>query len=215
MRVLRGFIHAQASGKLVVSLVLLCCLFLSSCQSTRSPWPQKPLVVGSDVQTPSTPLHWEGRLLIEITGQAKSNANANAPQSMPHSAVSNTPITQRINAPFELDLQDNQWGELRILGPLGTTSALIQWGPEHARLQSAELSPPQQLYANLSHLVHHWLGAQLPLENMFRWLSGQEVHMEGWEFTALSSTIKTMRGRGLDPDAPWVNLKMILNEPSP
>jgi hypothetical protein len=100
---------------------------------------------------------------------------------------------------------------------LGTTSALINWSPEHAQLQSSELKPATQLYKNLSLLVNHWLGADLPLENMFDWLNGHEVKIDGWEFSSVSPTIKTIQGKGKDtgPNAPWVSLKMILNEPAP
>ena len=203
------------------ALVIIYLLVLPSCQSQRPPSVSKPLAGLGELSelkgatAISTQLHLEGRLLIEITHQALEAPNAFKSSSEAKSLISSN--TKRINAPFELELQNGVYGELRLLGPLGTTSALINWSPEHAQLQSSELKPATQLYSNLSLLVNHWLGADLPLENMFDWLNGHEVKIDGWEFSSVSPTIKTIQGKGKDtgPNAPWVSLKMILNEPAP
>ena len=206
------------------ALVIVSLLVLPSCQSQRPPSVSKPLAGPAGLgelselkgaTAISTQLHLEGRLLIEITHQALEAPNAFKSSSEAKSLISSN--TKRINAPFELELQNGVFGELRLLGPLGTTSALINWSPEHAQLQSSELKPATQLYKNLSLLVNHWLGADLPLENMFDWLNGHEVKIDGWEFSSVSPTIKTIQGKGKDtgPNAPWVSLKMILNEPAP
>jgi len=216
--------RGKATG-LGLTLAITSSLLFSSCQSPRPLALQKPKEENSRNDVSSKPLHLEGRLLIEVIGQnpkeslnQRENAGNSSPPNPPYPPSSPTPMnsaTKRINAPFELDLQNSHFGELRLLGPLGTTAALVQWSQEHAQLQSSELTPSTQLYANLSHLMRHWLGADLPLEGMLRWLEGHEERVEGWQFLSVSPNIKTIQGKGPAPDAPWVNVKMILNDPAP
>lgn len=199
----------------LATLVLM--LLVSGCQSPKPPSFMSEKRAHAQTSEAVNRFHLEGRLFIEVT-HSESEPVLD-PRQTNHSTGYNKTLspqrTQRINAPFELDLEENVFGELRLLGPLGTTSALITWSPEHAQLQSTELDPPLQWFPNLALLVHHWLKADLPLEHILRWLEGQDTKLEGWQFSSPTPSIKTVQGKGLEPWAPQVNLKLILNEPSP
>ena len=139
--------------------------------------------------TPTPGSHFEGRLLIEI-------------QSTP---------AKRISASFELDTDVNS-GELRLLGPFGTTSALITWSQASALLQSNDMSPPTRLYPSLSALVQQWLGTELPLQNILRWLEGQDEQIPGWQLMDLGGNTKVALKLSGPQSEPAVSIKMILNE---
>jgi outer membrane biogenesis lipoprotein LolB len=168
---------------------------LSACQT---PMPRHPL--GSDVLIPShlrsssqpQGAHLEGRLLIEIGSSP----------------------AQRISSSFELDT-DGASGELRLLGPLGTTSALITWNPAQAQLQSSELNPPLRHYPSLSMLMKQWLGTELPLQAILLWLQGQDERIPGWQLLDSGNNTKVAVRASAQGPEPSVSIKLMLNEASP
>jgi len=148
----------------------LCCLMLASCASIqptdRTPrTPQTP--IQSTIPQPSE-LHWSGRLQIDVKGVR----------------------TLHMANDFELDVSDQE-GELRILGPLGSTLAVITWGtPEMpATLESAQMSPRVQSFDNLDSLMSHWLGTSIPSRTLLGWLQGQAVSAPGWQFSHTSNAV--------------------------
>ncbi len=172
--------------------LMLCALALSACQTPRSYQPLSMRERNTPILVSGHPLHLEGRLLIEI-------------ESTP---------AKRISTAFELDA-DPLSGELRLLGPLGTTSALISWTEHQAQLQSAELSPPTRLYPNLSNLTQQWLGTDLPLQSILRWLNGQDEDVIGWQLQTGDKNTKIAERARTSSGEPFVRIKMILNETSP
>ncbi len=196
--------HLKLLGSVTLFGSMLCACQTTGVLSSHEPkdWPALKTSV-------SHRLHLEGRLLIEVDS-TRSSASSSASSS----AQRPPPSPKRINAAFELDSQD-QRGELRLLGPLGTTSALISWSENQAQLQSPELTPPVQSYPNLSLLAQHWLGVDLPLANILDWLEGREQSVEGWHFSQTSQLIKTVQRTGPIGSSPHVSLKLILNEPTP
>ncbi len=169
----------------------LCAFMLCACQT---PMPDQTEVLGTRTHRQTTHTfgsHFEGRLMIEI-------------QSSP---------VKRISASFELDTDVNT-GELRLLGPFGTTSALITWSQANALLQSSEMSPPTLLYPSLTALVKHWLGTELPLQNILRWLEGQDEQIPGWQLMDLGGNTKVALRMSGQANEPAVSIKMILNEAS-
>jgi outer membrane biogenesis lipoprotein LolB len=173
-------------------IFMLCALTLSACQTPRVYSPQSLRESSMPISLSGHALHLEGRLIIEI-------------ESKP---------AKRISAAFELDA-DPLNGELRLLGPLGTTSALISWTEHQAQLQSTELSPPTRLYANLSNLTQQWLGADLPLQSILRWLNGQDEEVMGWQFQTRDKNTKIAQRAHTPSGEPFVRIQMILNETSP
>ena len=172
--------------------LMLGVLALSACQTPRSYLPQSMRENTAPTSLRGPALHLEGRLLI---------------------AIESTPA-KRISTAFELDA-DPLSGELRLLGPLGTTAAVITWTEHHAQLQSTELSPPTRLYPNLSNLTQHWLGTDLPLQSILSWLSGQDEDVVGWELQTGDKNTKIAQRARSSSGEPFVRIKLILNETTP
>ena len=145
----------------------LCCWMLVSCAPLHHP---ERTLQTSTLSTPNQPseLHWSGRMQIDVKGVR----------------------TLHITNDFELDVSDQE-GELRILGPLGSTLAVITWGtPEMpATLESPQMSPRVQSFDNLDSLMSHWLGTPIPSRTLLGWLQGQAVSEPGWEFSHTSNAV--------------------------
>ena len=185
---------------LSLSLVLCTCM-LCACQTTMPHQPHQPhqplgpdllniRTLRSSSQAPEA--HLEGRLLIEIGSSP----------------------AKRISSSFELDT-DGANGELRLLGPLGTTSALITWNPAQAQLQSTELNPPLRHYPSLSMLMKQWLGTELPLQAILRWLQGQDERIPGWQLLDSGNNTKVAVRASVQGQEPSVSIKLMLNEAAP
>jgi len=165
---------------------------LSSCQTPKPEQADRLSTTTEHLTIPSSSSHFEGRLLIEI-------------ESSP---------AKRVSASFELDT-DVSSGELRLLGPLGSTAALITWNQAQAQLQSNDMTPPTRQYPSLSALVKHWLGTELPLQNILRWLEGQDEHIPGWQLLDVGNNTKVALRLPDHTNEPAVSIKMILNEATP
>jgi len=131
-------------------------------------------------------LSWEGRVVIEVE--------------------SNPPT--KLSGPFALDTSGEE-GTLRLMGPLGSTAALLTWGQNWATLQSSQINPKEQHFSSLSELMQHWLGSPIELEELMPGLLGQESTHAGWRFENNKGRIKM--AQRLFP-APAVNIKLILDE---
>ena len=107
-------------------------------------------------------LHWSGRLQVD---------------------VKTTPAVH-IASDFELDTRLDE-GELRVLGPLGATLAVITWAGAElpATIESAQLKPRVQSFDSLDALMAQWLGTPVPSQTLLAWLQGQAVEMPGWRFS--------------------------------
>ena len=113
-------------------------------------------------KTAESELHWSGRLQVD---------------------VKTTPAVY-IASDFELDASLDE-GELRVLGPLGATLAVITWAGAHmpATMESAQLKPRVQSFDSLDALMAQWLGTPIPSQTLLAWLQGQAVEMPGWRFS--------------------------------
>jgi outer membrane biogenesis lipoprotein LolB len=197
--------NGNRSSKLKAAhLMALSALMLASCQTPKTLGPSSnmpgvhsslfahvektPLANSIDLVS-STQLSWEGRVLIE---------------------VDSTP-PNKLSAPFALEISGGN-GALRLLGPLGSTSALLSWGSNWATLESSQLKPQEQHFSSLSELMQHWLGSPIELEEILPGLLGQEHVHAGWRFEDNQGRIKVAQ-RQFPP--PAVNIKLILDESPP
>lgn len=98
---------------------------------------------------------WQGRLALKV-------------QSTPPQAFSSN-----------FDLQGNALnGSLTLSTALGSTLARMQWGPGFATLQTT--GEPAQ-FESLPALVRHVTGTDLPVDQLFQWLQGENTNAPGWE----------------------------------
>ena len=131
--------------------------------------------------------HWNGRLAMQVRGDA--------PQSF--------------SAAFSL-LGSPDRGELTLFTPIGTTAAVLSWSPGAALLR-AEGQPPQQA-VSVDALVERATGAPLPVAALFDWLDGRATAVAGW----LADISQLAQGRltasRLDPP-PTMELRVVLEQP--
>jgi outer membrane lipoprotein LolB len=97
---------------------------------------------------------WSGRMALQIASQP--------PQSL--------------SAGFELTSQQ-QTGELKLLSPLGSILAQLEWAPGRARLEQGG-----QIWQNnsLDGLLVQLTGAPLPMEALIDWLQAVPTQIPGW-----------------------------------
>ena len=170
---------------LSLSLVLCTCM-LCACQTTM---PHQPL--GPD-------------LLNIRTLRSSSQAPEAHLEGRLLIEIGSSPA-KRISSSFELDTD----------GALGTTSALITWNPAQAQLQSTELNPPLRHYPSLSMLMKQWLGTELPLQAILRWLQGQDERIPGWQLLDSGNNTKVAVRASAQGQEPSVSIKLMLNEAAP
>lgn len=83
---------------------------------------------------------------------------------------------QSYAAAFELSGSPTQ-GSLKLLSPIGSTAAWIEWSPGQATLKAP--APPQN-FVGLDELSAHLLGTQVPVLALFAWLGGNAQAVDGW-----------------------------------
>ena len=147
---------------------------------------QSGAITKSTDATDATELHWSGRLQVDVMGPQRvhlsndfeldANVNVNASASANGNANGNAKASE---------------GELRLLGVLGTTLAVITWtSPEGpATIESTQLKPRVQAYDSLDALMTQWLGTPIPSQTIMAWLQGQAVQSAGWRFSHPSSEV--------------------------
>ena len=83
---------------------------------------------------------------------------------------------QNFSAGFELHGSPEQ-GELRLLSPVGTTVAQLNWAPGKAQLIQGG---HEQFSQNLDNLTAQITGTVLPIAALFDWLAGLATPAPGW-----------------------------------
>lgn len=98
--------------------------------------------------------YWSGRMALQI--------DSTPPQSF--------------SAGFELKSQ-KQTGELKLLSPLGSVLAQLEWTPGQARLEQGG-----QIWQNdsIDALLIQLTGAAVPLEALIDWLQAIPTRIPGW-----------------------------------
>jgi outer membrane lipoprotein LolB len=127
---------------------------------------------------------WQGRLALKVA-------------STPPQAFSSN-----------FDLQGSALtGSLTLSTALGSTLARMQWGPGFAMLQTT--GEPTQ-FESLPALVRHVTGTDLPIDQLFTWLQGENTNTPGWDvdFANLAQGRLTARHAGPQGDT---ELKIILD----
>ncbi len=127
---------------------------------------------------------WQGRISVQVLGDA--------PTSM--------------SASFLLR-GDAKNGELDLYSPLGTTLGALQWTPQLVQLSDGG---KHQYFNSLAELTEKATGAALPVEAIFGWLQGQQVHATGWQADLSSVSQGSLFARRTDP-APEVTLRIKLD----
>lgn len=126
---------------------------------------------------------WQGRISVQVLG--------NNPSSM--------------SASFLLRGDANN-GELDLYSPLGTTLGTMQWTPQWVKFSDGGTP---QYFNSLNELTEKATGAALPVNAIFGWLQGSEVHTTGWQVDLSSISQGALSARRTDP-APEVTLRIKL-----
>jgi outer membrane lipoprotein LolB len=132
---------------------------------------------------------WNGRLSMQV------DRAADQPGAQPQSfsagfALSGTPAS----------------GELRLLTPLGSTVAQVQWRDQGATMQSGGQT---RQYPSLDELTLDLLGASVPSEAWFAWLQGQDLALPGWQLDLSQYAQGKVQAQRLWP-LPQARLRLVL-----
>lgn len=84
---------------------------------------------------------------------------------------------QHLSASFELEGSADT-GSLTLLSPLGTTLARVRWSQQGALWQRGS---EWESRPTLGELTRELTGTELPVADLFQWLSGQATTTEGWQ----------------------------------
>ena len=102
-----------------------------------------------------TSAYWAGRLSLQV-------------QSDP---------PQQWSAGFELQGSPEQ-GEMRLLSPIGTSLARLNWTPHSAQLEQGGRVTQSDSLSSLSEQLQ---GKALPIAALFDWLAGRPADVPGWQ----------------------------------
>jgi outer membrane lipoprotein LolB len=116
------------------------------------------------------------------------------------------PQPQSFSANFELD-GDATRGTLRLLTPLGTTLAAMQWRPGSATLTTAG---EPRLFDSLAALTQSTLGFDLPVTALFDWLRGAPNPVPFWETDLTELSNGKLMARRIAPDMK-AELKLLID----
>jgi outer membrane lipoprotein LolB len=83
---------------------------------------------------------------------------------------------QDFSAEFELT-GNAETGDLNLYTPLGSTAAAITWSPH---LASMHANGEVRYFGSLNDLLKNVVGAELPIDALFAWLSGERMWASGW-----------------------------------
>ncbi len=109
---------------------------------------------GATASTDTQKTFWSGRIGLQIESEPP----------------------QAFFASFELKGQAEQ-GELILTSPIGSTLAVMRWGPGEAVLESGgEL----RRFDSVDTLLERSTGAAIPLSALFDWLNGKSTSLNGW-----------------------------------
>jgi outer membrane lipoprotein LolB len=135
-------------------------------------------------QVSQTRQHWQGRIGVKVT----------------------EPQPQSFSANFELDGEAGQ-GSLRLLTPLGTTLALMQWAPGSATLTT---TGDPRTFDSMAALTQATLGFDLPVAALLDWLRGTATAMAYWEVDLSGLIDGKLVARRIAPDLK-AELKLLID----
>lgn len=98
---------------------------------------------------------WAGRMALQVDGES----------------------SRSFTAAFELH-GNREHGQLKLLSPLGSTLAQINWMPGQAQI---ETSSEVQVSSSLDDLLQQATGAAIPVAALFDWLTGLHTVAAGWQ----------------------------------
>jgi outer membrane biogenesis lipoprotein LolB len=64
-------------------------------------------------------------------------------------------------------------------------------------------------------LMKQWLGTELPLQAILRWLQGQDERIPGWQLLDSGNNTKVAVRASAQGQEPSVSIKLMLNEAAP
>jgi len=103
---------------------------------------------------------------------------------------------------------DAQQGTLLLLTPLGSTAASVRWTAVSATLQSGAET---RKFPDLTALIRHLLGTDIPVSALFAWLDGQPVAQAGWQVDLTRRSEGKITARRLTP-LPSAELRLVLED---
>lgn len=130
--------------------------FIAGCASP-------PRAVGPIPLEVTTSASWRGRLALRV--------DSDTPQ------LPDQPRGQSFFAGFELT-GSAQAGELALFTPLGTTLATLVWSPTSGQLRTGAES---RQFESLGAMVRQATGTEIPVAELFSWLTGKNVAVPGWQ----------------------------------
>lgn len=130
---------------------------------------------------------WSGRLAVRVEGADR----------------------QSFSASFELS-GAAQEGRLKLLSPLGSTVAQIDWNRSSAQIRNEDKT---RHFASLEALVEESTGAPIPVRTLFDWLAGRNTQLPGWLADLSALPEGRLLASRLDP-APRIDLRVILDRDS-
>ena len=128
---------------------------------------------------------WQGRISVQVQGDNPSSMSASF-----------------------LLRGDAKNGELDLYSPLGTTLGALQWTPQLVQLSDGS---KHQYFNSLDELTEKATGAALPVDAIFGWLRGQDVHANGWQADLSGVSQGSLSARRNAP-APEVMLRIKLDQ---
>ncbi len=128
---------------------------------------------------------WQGRISVQVQGDNPSSMSASF-----------------------LLRGDAKNGELDLYSPLGTTLGALQWTPQLVQLSDGS---QHQYFNSLDELTEKATGAALPVDAIFGWLQGQDVHANGWQADLSGVSQGSLSARRSTP-APEVMLRIKLDQ---
>ena len=137
--------------------------------------------VKSDTET----AEWTGRLSLQV--------ESDPPQSF--------------SAGYELKGSAEQ-GELALFTPLGSTVAVLSWGPGMATLRSSDNQVRQ--FDSLDSLAQQATGTAVPVAALFSWLKGEQATQPGWHAELSQLQQGRLSARRISP-APEALLRMVID----
>jgi outer membrane lipoprotein LolB len=132
-------------------------------------------------RTPASLPAWSGRLALRV----------------------DDPQTPSFSSNFELK-GSSLTGELKLLTPLGSTLAQLQWSPAQARLQAPGRDTR---FASLQDMLAAVVGTPLPVRAMFDWLEGIDTATDGWHVDLSQYTHGKITAQRAQPPA---ELRLVL-----
>jgi outer membrane lipoprotein LolB len=114
---------------------------------------------------------------------------------------------QSFSAAFELTGTPGA-GDLVLYTPIGTTLAVLSWGPQSAVLKA---NGEVRSFESLDALALHATGAALPISSLFGWLAGQATETPGWQADLSQLGTGRVTARRTAP-LPTAELKLLLDQ---